>query len=63
MTQKNKIKQHLKKFGKINPLDALGLYGCFRLGARIWDLKEEGMKIKTIINPGVKKYAIYTWSK
>ncbi|KKN76959.1 hypothetical protein LCGC14_0364510 [marine sediment metagenome] len=60
MTQKNKIKQHLKKIGSITPLDALDLYDCFRLGARIWDLKEEGMNIITKINSGSKKYAIYS---
>ena len=30
---------------KLTPLDALQRYGCFRLGARIYDLKKEGFNI------------------
>ena len=30
----------------ITPMDALKLFGCFRLGARIWDLEQAGHKIK-----------------
>lgn len=29
----------------ITPLDALNRFGCFRLGARIWDLRNAGMNI------------------
>ena len=36
---------------KITPLQALKMYGCFRLGARIYNLKEQGMKIITKIIP------------
>ena len=34
---------------KITPLMALDLYGCLRLGARIWELKRMGHQIKTEI--------------
>lgn len=40
----------------ITPIEALDLYGCFRLAARIRDLKDEGYPI---INVGDKKHAIY----
>ena len=40
MSQKQDILNHLKKHRKINGLDALKLYGCFRLPARILELKE-----------------------
>ena len=43
--QKDLILEHLEKFGSITPLEAQRLYGCMRLGARIWDLKHEGHKI------------------
>lgn len=36
----------LRKGKKITPLDALEDYGCFRLGARIWDLRKDGHPIK-----------------
>ena len=41
VSQKQDILNHLKKHRKINGLDALKLYGCFRLPTRILELKEE----------------------
>ena len=32
---------------RITPIEALDLFGCFRLGARIADLKEAGHEIKS----------------
>lgn len=46
MTQREMIKNHLQTFGSITPMEALNEYGCFRLAARIADLKREGMEIK-----------------
>lgn len=41
-------------------MSALQLFDCFRLGARIADLRKEGYKIKTMIqNRGVKRFAEY----
>ena len=45
MTQNTQILQHLKR-RPITPLEAIHLYGCLRLGARIWDLRRQGYKIK-----------------
>ena len=61
MTQKESILEHLKIHKSINPREALDLYGCFRLGAVIFILKDEGHNIKTTINEGKKKYAIYKY--
>ena len=58
-SQKNKIKNHLKFYGKITPLEALDNFGCMRLSERIRELKMEGMDIVTKINTGKKKFAIY----
>lgn len=44
-TQKDMILEHLEKNGSITPLEAQKLYGCMRLGARIWDLRHEGHEI------------------
>lgn len=41
----NMILAHLKSGKAINPLEALDSYGCFRLGARIFDLRERGVEI------------------
>ena len=59
------ILNHLKSGKEITPMEALELYGCFRLGAIIFNLKEEGYKIHTRIHrykkPSGKRglYAIY----
>ena len=45
MTQTQMILNHLKSFGSITPRDALELYGCMRLGARIYDLRKAGHSI------------------
>ena len=59
-SQEDLIIDHLKTGQAITPLDALNMYGCFRLGARIFDLKERGYPIeKTMIHNNGKKYASY----
>jgi DNA-directed RNA polymerase alpha subunit len=40
-SQKDHILWHLKTYGSITPVEALREYGCFRLAARINELKEE----------------------
>ncbi len=44
-TQNSKILTYLAEGNTITPLKALKLFGCMRLGARIWDLKKMGNKI------------------
>jgi hypothetical protein len=44
MTQTDAILAHLEH-KPITPLEALNEYGCFRLGARIYDLKRQGHNI------------------
>lgn len=46
-SQKAAILAHLRKYGSIEPLTALSEYGCYRLGARIADLRSEGYNIGT----------------
>ena len=45
MTQTEMILNHLQNKGRITPLEALNLYGCFRLGARVYDLRQRGIQI------------------
>lgn len=60
MSTTNKIRQHLESGKTITPIEALDLFGCFRLGARIYDLKQQGVKIITKrIERGGKHYAQY----
>jgi len=60
MTTKEKIRKHLEKGKSITPIEALNKFGCFRLAARIHDLRDEGMLIKTekVTTKG-KTYAKY----
>ena len=54
------ILAHLQAGHYITPIDALEQYGCFRLGARIWDLRQKGYPIKTTITTrGGKNFARY----
>ena len=59
------ILNHLQTGAEINPLEALSKYGVYRLGAVIFNLKEEGYnitsRIETYKKPSGKKghYAVY----
>lgn len=50
MTNKQKILEHLQKYGSITQLEAINLYWNWRLSASIYSLKKEGYNIisKTI---------------
>ena len=47
MTQEEKILDYMERYGSITPLEAMNKLGIMRLGARIYDLKESGVKIIT----------------
>lgn len=49
MTQNQKIANYLNKGKSLTPIQALNKFNCFRLAARISDLRNEGMLIKTKI--------------
>ncbi len=44
--QKKRILQALLKGSKLTPIRALTWFGSFRLGARIFDLREDGWPIE-----------------
>ena len=45
-SQNQAIMEYLLEGHSITPLEALEMFGCFRLGARIADLKKLGMRIQ-----------------
>ena len=60
MRQVDEIRQALLDGKSITPLDALRDYGCFRLAARIDELRRQGYCITTEFTyRGRKKYATY----
>ena len=65
IAQSQQILEYMQKNGSITPLEALNLFGCMRLGARIYDLKAAGHQILTIMtfsdpeNGRQKRFARY----
>lgn len=54
------IAKHLRSGKAISPLEALRLFNCWRLGARVWELRKRGMSIsKIMVKRGEKRYARY----
>ena len=47
MTQCEKILRHMRDYGSITQAEAIADYGCYRLSARIADLKASGVGIVT----------------
>lgn len=61
MSQTTDILEHMRKFGTITPAGAYSLYSCFRLAARISDLKRQGHNIDMkLIKSGDKVWASYS---
>lgn len=47
IAQTEKILNYLRGGGSLTGLEALQLFGCMRLGARVWDLKRRGYNIES----------------
>ena len=50
-SQKDRLLEYLKYHGAITQFDAWYMLGISRLGARIWDLKRDGINIKSQLIP------------
>ena len=63
--QSAEILRYLQGGNSLTPIGALRLFGCFRLGARIWDLKRDGYDIKTemVTLESGKRVAMYSITK
>lgn len=60
MTQVNLILDYMRKGNSITSIQALEMFGCFRLASRISEIKKQGVGIKTsMIHNGDKHYASY----
>jgi hypothetical protein len=59
-SQCKRIRKYLESGKSLTALDALYQFGCFRLSARIYDLKDAGMNIEPemieITSDGKKKH-------
>lgn len=64
MTQTQRILIYLKTGKTLTPIEALNKFGCFRLAARIADLRKDGYKIWTnYIQKDNKIFAAYKLGK
>jgi len=60
VNQTDLIRTALLSGRELTPLDALNEFGCFRLAARIKDLRAEGLDIETVSETrNGKKFARY----
>ena len=59
-SQNTQILNYLSKGKVLTPIEALHMFGCFRLAARIADLRKQGHMIFTdIVKKNDKKFAGY----
>ena len=56
MSQSIMILEHLQKNGSITQAEAIERFGCYRLGARIWDLRQSGHKIIRRMEEGTNRF-------
>lgn len=59
MTQNKQILKYLKQGNTLTPKGAIQMFKCFRLSARIWDIRHQGERIDNI----GKKFAKYKWMR
>ena len=64
-SQNKQIKAWLESGKSLTPLDALALFNSFRLGARVFDLKNDyGMNVKTeMVEENGKRFARYSLAR
>lgn len=60
-SQESKILDHMLRGHRITGLDALNLFGCFRLPARIADIQKRGFNVRSefITAPSGKRVKSY----
>ena len=59
-SQEQKILSWLKQGRRLTPIQALNKFGCFRLSARIKNLRNQGHNISTeIVKNGNTRFARY----
>ena len=62
--QRDAILWHLEHRGSITPIEALNELGCFRLAARIEELRRAGHRIRTTIEKHRgKRWARYVYEQ
>ena len=56
MSQNSRILDYMIAHGSISPLEAMNELGVMRLGARIFELKEQAHPIETVMVEGTNRF-------
>ena len=59
MSQSSDILRYLQEWGSITPMEALDQFGCFRLAARIYDLRKKHRITEMDVTENGKRFALY----
>lgn len=54
-TQRKEILAYLQEYGSITAMIALERFGCFRLGARVFELRALGYDIESVMEPNADR--------
>ena len=60
MTQEKAVLQHLLTKGSLTQAQAVRLYGCYRLSAKILEFRKQGYNIETQYKTGKTRYGTCT---
>lgn len=63
MTQTNRVLNYMIDHGSITQKDAINEFGCYRLAAKIFDLRKEGYVIETERKPFRNEYTSGFYAK
>lgn len=56
MSQSEMILAYIEKYGSISQKESADHLGCYRLSARIYDLKLRGHKFKRVMETGLNRF-------
>lgn len=56
MSQNDMILNYLQNNGSLTQADAISLFGCYRLGARIFEIRSLGFDVRREMEQGVNRF-------
>lgn len=57
-TQKDRILDHIKRYGSITPMDAYYFLGITKLATRVSEMRREGIEFNIIIEHGINQVGV-----
>ena len=56
MSQEDMILEYLENHRGITQAEAIEAFGCYRLGARMYDIRESGFTVERVMEEGVNRF-------